>query len=186
MEEDLYICDECRAEFNCDEIGDKILCPECGGIISERIAAEKEAELIEAEEVEPIETEKAAELIEAEEVEPIETEKAAELIEAEEIEPIETEKEAELIEAEENMMNNQTAEDMQNNAPQESPEEADKQMLSAKFRVAGCVVLFIAAVFIINAMETGSYRTPWPVAIITTLAGLGLFGYSWYLQSRQQ
>ena len=143
MEEDLYICDECRAEFNCDEIGDKILCPECGGIISERIAAEKEAELIEAEE-------------------------------------------AELIEAEENMMNNQTAEDMQNNAPQESPEEADKQMLSAKFRVAGCVVLFIAAVFIINAMETGSYRTPWPVAIITTLAGLGLFGYSWYLQSRQQ
>ena len=152
MEEDLYICDECRAEFNFDEIGDKILCPECGGIISERIAAEKEAELIEAEE----------------------------------IEPIETEKEAELIEAEENMMNNQTAEDMQNNAPQESPEEADKQMLSAKFREAGCVVLFIAAVFIINAMETGSYRTPWPLAIITTLAGLGLFGYSWYLQSRQQ
>ena len=169
MEEDLYICDECRAEFNCDEIGDKILCPECGGIISERIAAEKEAELIEAEEAEPIETEKAAELIEAEE-----------------IEPIETEKEAELIEAEENMMNNQTAEDMQNNAPQESPEEADKQMLSAKFREAGYVVLFIAAVFIINAMETGSYRTPWPLAIITTLAGLGLFGYSWYLQSRQQ
>ena len=49
-----------------------------------------------------------------------------------------------------------------------------------------CWSLFIAAVFIINAMETGSYRTPWPVAIITTLAGLGLFGYSWYLQSRQQ
>ena len=84
------------------------------------------------------------------------------------------------------MMNNQTAEDMQNNVPQESPEEADNQMLSAKFRVAGYVVLFIAAVFIVNAMETGSYRTPWPVAIITTLAGLGLFGYSWYLQSRQQ
>ena len=152
MEEDLYTCDECRAEFNSDEIGDKILCPECGGIISERIAAEKEAELIEAEE----------------------------------IEPIETEKEAELIEAEENMMNNQTAEDMQNNAPQESPEEADKQMLSKNFREASYVVLFIAAVFVINAMETGSYRTPWPLAIITTLAGLGLFGYSWYLQSRQQ
>ena len=51
------------------------------------------------------------------------------------------------------MMNNQTAEDMQNNVPQESPEEADNQMLSAKFRVAGYVVLFIAAVFIINAMD---------------------------------
>jgi hypothetical protein len=46
------------------------------------------------------------------------------------------------------------------------------------------VVLFIGAVFVVNAMETGSYRTPWPVAIITTLAGLGLFCYSWYLQSR--
>lgn len=55
---------------------------------------------------------------------------------------------------------------------------------SSKFREAGYVVLFIAAVFVVNAMETGSYRTPWPVAIITTLAGLGLLGYSWYLQSR--
>jgi len=32
-------------------------------------------------------------------------------------------------------------------------------------------------------METGSYRTPWPVAIVTLLIGLGLFGYSWHLQS---
>jgi hypothetical protein len=53
-----------------------------------------------------------------------------------------------------------------------------------KFREASYVVLFIGAVFVVNAMETGSYRTPWPVAIITTLAGLGLFCYSWYLQSR--
>jgi hypothetical protein len=83
------------------------------------------------------------------------------------------------------MMNDQTTEDIQNNAPQPPREEADKQMLPAKFREASYVVLFIAAVFIINAMETGSYRTPWPVAIIITLAGLGLFGYSWYLQSGQ-
>jgi hypothetical protein len=58
------------------------------------------------------------------------------------------------------------------------------QSISGKFREASYVVLFIAAVFVINAMETGSYRTPWPVALVTLLAGLGLFGYSWYLQSR--
>jgi hypothetical protein len=62
---------------------------------------------------------------------------------------------------------------------QEAPLET-----SGKFREASYVVLFIAAVFVVNAMETGSYRTPWPVAIVTTLAGLGLFGYSWYLRSQ--
>ena len=50
-------------------------------------------------------------------------------------------------------------------------------------RQASYVVLFIAAVFVVNAMETGSYRTPWPVAIVTVLIGLGLFGYSLHLQS---
>jgi hypothetical protein len=62
------------------------------------------------------------------------------------------------------------------------PEE-ESQTTPGNFREASYVVLFIAAVFVINAMETGSYRTPWPVAIVTLLAGLGLFGYSWYLQS---
>ena len=84
------------------------------------------------------------------------------------------------------MMNEQKTEDIQNNTLQESPDEENKQMLSGNFREASYVVLFIAAVFVINAMETGSYRTPWPVAIITTLTGLGLFGYSWYLQSRNR
>jgi hypothetical protein len=84
------------------------------------------------------------------------------------------------------MMNEQKTEDIQNNTLQESPDEENKQMLSGNFREASYVVLFIAAVFFINAMETGSYRTPWPVAIITTLTGLGLFGYSWYLQSRNR
>jgi hypothetical protein len=51
------------------------------------------------------------------------------------------------------------------------------------FRAASYFVLFIAGVFVVNAMETGSYRTPWPVAIVTLLIGLGLFGYSWHLQS---
>jgi len=55
---------------------------------------------------------------------------------------------------------------------------------SGNYREFSYMVLFIAAVFLINAMETGSYRTPWPVAIITSIMGFGLFCYSWYLQSR--
>ena len=49
---------------------------------------------------------------------------------------------------------------------------------AGNFREASYVVLFIAAVFVINAMETGSYRTPWPVAIVTAIVGFGLLGYS--------
>ena len=56
--------------------------------------------------------------------------------------------------------------------------EEEPQSTPEKYREASYVMLFIAAVFIINAMETGSYRTPWPVAIVTALLGLGLFGYS--------
>ena len=58
-------------------------------------------------------------------------------------------------------------------------------MSSRNIREASYIVLFMAAVFTINAMETGSYRTPWPAAIITTLTGLGLFGYSRYLQLKE-
>ena len=64
--------------------------------------------------------------------------------------------------------------------------DENSQSIPGNFREASYVILFIGAVFIINAMETGSYRTPWPVAIIITLAGLGLFGYSLYLQPRKQ
>lgn len=64
--------------------------------------------------------------------------------------------------------------------------DSDRQTASGNFREASYVVLFIAAVFVINAMETGSYRTPWPVAIITALLGLVLFGYSWYQQGRHK
>ena len=83
-------------------------------------------------------------------------------------------------------MTDQKNEDITNNVHLEKPEEENEQMGSGKFREMSYVVLFIGAVFVINAMETGSYRTPWPVAIIVTLAGLGLFAYSWYLQSRKQ
>jgi hypothetical protein len=83
-------------------------------------------------------------------------------------------------------MTNPIIEDSQNNIAQETPEEENQQMRSVNFREISYVILFIGAVFVINAMETESYRITWPVAIITTLAGLGLFGYSWYLQSRKQ
>ena len=84
------------------------------------------------------------------------------------------------------IMTDSIKKDTQNIVTQETPEEENQQMHSGNFREASYVVLFIGAVFVINAMETGSYRTPWPVAIITTLAGLGLFAYSLYLQSRKQ
>ena len=74
-------------------------------------------------------------------------------------------------------------EDMQRRAD-EAGFAQDTGTTSGKFREASYVVLFIAAIFVVNAMETGSYRTPWPVAIVAALAGLGLFGYSWYLQSQ--
>jgi protein-S-isoprenylcysteine O-methyltransferase Ste14 len=93
-------------------------------------------------------------------------------------------------------MNEISPEDVQEVAAEETAEQDAETMVAepaqeeerrssfANFREASYVVLFIAAVFIINAMETGSYRTPWPVAIVTLLAGIGLFGYSWHLKSR--
>ena len=65
-----------------------------------------------------------------------------------------------------------------NNHEQEKPSAAD-------FRNAAYVVLFIAAVFVVNAMETGSYRTPWPVAIIVSLVGIGLYAYS-FIKNKQE
>jgi hypothetical protein len=62
--------------------------------------------------------------------------------------------------------------------------EEEPQAKSDNFREASYVVLFIAAVFVINAMETGSYRTPWPVAIVATLLGFGLLGYSLFQKPR--
>ena len=83
-------------------------------------------------------------------------------------------------------MDDTVNEETSSSLPEKKPEEEKEQMSSGSFREISYVVLFIAAVFIINAMETGSYRTPWPVAIVTALAGLGLFGYSWFLKSRNQ
>lgn len=49
---------------------------------------------------------------------------------------------------------------------------------SGDIRQASYFVLTIGAVFVINALESGSYRTPWPVAIVVTGAGLALLAYS--------
>ena len=83
-------------------------------------------------------------------------------------------------------MTEEIKEDIPNNVTQKKPVEDNQQINDRNFREVSYFVMFIGAVFIINAMETGSYRTPWPVAIITTLAGLGLFGYSLYQKSNRQ
>jgi len=66
------------------------------------------------------------------------------------------------------------------------PEAQNRKDDSANIREISYAVMFIGAVFIISAMETGSYRTPWPVAIITTLAGIVLFGYYRSLKKKEQ
>ncbi|MFC1837301.1 hypothetical protein ACFLYW_01305 [Thermodesulfobacteriota bacterium] len=76
-------------------------------------------------------------------------------------------------------------EDINNNTAQVNPEDDNQQLNTDNLREVSYVVLFVGAVFVINALETGSYRTPWPVAIITSLAGIGLFIYSWTQRSRK-
>ena len=70
-------------------------------------------------------------------------------------------------------------------APDEQSATGEQREAFKGYRKTSYGVLFIAAVFIINAMETGSYRTPWPLAIVVSLIGLGLYGYSWLLQSKR-
>jgi uncharacterized membrane protein len=66
------------------------------------------------------------------------------------------------------------------------PEKQNRQDNSTVLKELSYVVLFFGAVFIISAMETGSYRTPWPVALIITLAGVVLFGYAHFLKKKEQ
>ena len=70
-------------------------------------------------------------------------------------------------------------------APDKQSATGEQKAAYKGYRETSYGVLFIAAVFVINALETGSYRTPWPVAIVVSLIGLGLFGYSWFLQSKK-
>ena len=63
--------------------------------------------------------------------------------------------------------------------------DGKKQVSAADLRYAAWFVLVVAAIFVINAMETGSYRTPWPVAILVSIAGLGLLGYSFVMDRRE-
>jgi len=75
-----------------------------------------------------------------------------------------------------------------NTAGQHSPDPKKQSRKDdfAYIREISYAVLFFGAVFIVSAMETGSYRTPWPVAIITALAGIVLFGYSRSLKKKDQ
>ena len=65
-------------------------------------------------------------------------------------------------------------------------EKGEKRAVSARdILYVACFVLVIAAIFVINAMEAGSYRTPWLVAIVVTTIGLGLLVLA-YLRSKQE
>jgi hypothetical protein len=74
------------------------------------------------------------------------------------------------------------------NKDQLENEEAggDRKQVSAKdIRYAAYFVLVIAAIFVTNAMETGSYRTPWPVAAVVSIVGLGLLVYSFVKAAKE-
>ncbi len=81
------------------------------------------------------------------------------------------------------MNENNDSSEADNNEPnvvdtEELNEEGGSPLSAVDLRNASYFILFIAAIFVVNALETGSYRTPWPVAIIVSVAGLGLLGYS--------
>lgn len=63
-------------------------------------------------------------------------------------------------------------------------EQQGKRATAADIRKASFFVLTLAAIFLINAMETGSYRTPWSVALVVSLAGVALLAYS-FVQARR-
>ena len=65
------------------------------------------------------------------------------------------------------------------------PGNGSKPESSEAIKEISCAVLFFGAVFIVSAMETGSYRTSWPVAILTTLAGIGLYAYARRVRKKQ-
>ncbi|MEN8136711.1 MAG: hypothetical protein ABFS18_14440 [Thermodesulfobacteriota bacterium] len=70
---------------------------------------------------------------------------------------------------------------------QQDRTEQDKKPLSvADLRNASYFVLIIAAIFVINALETGSYRTPWPVAVIVSLVGFWLLASSFVKAKRER
>ena len=77
----------------------------------------------------------------------------------------------------------------ENDLSEESNAEAGKEVVkpptAADLRYAAWFVLVIAAIFVVNAMETGSYRTPWPVAAVVSIIGLGLMAYSFVKAARE-
>ena len=71
--------------------------------------------------------------------------------------------------------------ELQENMTQTSetrPDSGEQGPTYRDFLNISYVILTIAAIFLINAMETGSYRTPWPLALGVTLLGAGLFAYA--------
>lgn len=72
------------------------------------------------------------------------------------------------------------------NSIAETEEGGQKPLTAVDFRKASYFILTVGAIFVINAMETGSYRTPWPVAVVVSLAGFGLLAYSLVKAKRER
>lgn len=82
--------------------------------------------------------------------------------------------------------NNSSIDKQPNNPPFQNAGAEDIPPATSKdFRNIGYFVLVFAAIFIINAMETGSYRTPWPIAIAVTGLGAGLLIYAYLRKQRE-
>lgn len=82
-------------------------------------------------------------------------------------------------------MNGQDNENGTENRIRTVDDQQDRRENSDALKELSYMILFFGAVFTVSAMETGSYRTPWPVALITLLAGIILYGYSRSPQSKK-
>lgn len=60
----------------------------------------------------------------------------------------------------------------------EDRENLPKKFTARELRNGSYIVLLFAAIFVVNSMETGSYRTPWPFSIAITAIGVALFIFS--------
>jgi hypothetical protein len=69
-----------------------------------------------------------------------------------------------------------TEEENKIGAPEEdrAGENSTPDAAASDRRLVCYFALFMALVFVVNAMETGSYRTPWPVAILCSAGALFL------------
>ena len=80
---------------------------------------------------------------------------------------------------------NNSSEENNDQLENEQAQSDRKPVSVADIRYAAYFVLVIAVIFVVNAMETGSYRTPWPVAVVVSVAGLAILAYSFVKAAKE-